>query len=49
MRDKSRKKQNPEVQQLVRKLPELFTRKGRVKINEVKFKMKNIAKITPQK
>ena len=42
------KKQNPEVQQLVREFPKLFCRKGRVKIYEIKIKMKNDAKIPQQ-
>ena len=42
-------KQNPEVQQLVRDFPKLFTRKGRVKNYKIKIKKKNDAKIIHQK
>ena len=43
-------KRNPEALQLVRELPKLFKRKGRVKYYEIiKIKMENDAKIIQQK
>ena len=43
------KRLNPEVQQLVRKVPNLFNRKGRVKNDKIKIKMKDDARISQQK
>ena len=40
---------SPEVQQIMREFPGLFKRKGRVKDYEIKFDMKENAKITQQK
>ena len=40
---------SPEVQQIMREIPELFKQKGRVKDYELKIDMKENAKITQQK
>ena len=45
----SEEKRSPEIMQLGGEFPNLFKRKGRVKNYEIKFKMKEGAKITQQK